>query len=85
MVQEREQCSAKFRQAVNHTRAEPRDVIYAIKDTGLEVLSVAQVKNWWSTIHLNMTGKMVQNRMLNQFVKSKHSMISGKLINSCLD
>jgi len=39
------------RQAVNRIRAEPKDVMKAMKDAGLEVLSVAQIKNWWSTYH----------------------------------
>lgn len=39
------------RQAVNRIRAEPRDVIKAMQDAGLEVLSATQIKSWWSTYH----------------------------------
>ena len=39
------------RQAVNRIRAEPRDVIRAMEQAGLEVLTATQIKSWWSTYH----------------------------------
>ena len=39
------------RQAVNRIRAEPKDAMKAMKDLKDEVLSAAQIKNWWSTYH----------------------------------
>ena len=39
------------RQAVNRIRAEPRDVMRAMEDAGLEVLTATQIKSWWSTYH----------------------------------
>ena len=39
------------RQAVNRIRAEPRDVIKAMQDAGLEVLTATQIRSWWSTYH----------------------------------
>lgn len=39
------------RQAVNKIRAEPRDVIRAMEQAGLEVLTATQIKSWWSTYH----------------------------------
>ena len=39
------------RQAINRIRAEPKDVIKAMKDAGLEVLSANQIKSWWSAYH----------------------------------
>ena len=39
------------RQAVNRIRAEPSDVIRAMEQAGLEVLTATQIKSWWSTYH----------------------------------
>ena len=39
------------RQAVNCIRAEPKDVIKAMEEAGLEVLSATQIKSWWSSYH----------------------------------
>ena len=39
------------RQAVNRIRAEPRDVIKAMQDASLEVLTATQLRSWWSTYH----------------------------------
>lgn len=39
------------RQVVNRIRAEPRDVMRAMEDAGLEVLTATQIKSWWSTYH----------------------------------
>ena len=39
------------RQVVNRIRAEPRDVIKAMQDAGLEVLTATQIRSWWSTYH----------------------------------
>jgi len=39
------------RQAVNRIRAEPQDVMRAMEDAGLEVLTATQIKSWWSTYH----------------------------------
>ena len=39
------------RQAVNCIRAEPRDVMRAVEDAGLEVLTATQIKSWWSMYH----------------------------------
>ena len=39
------------RQAVNRIRAEPRGVMRAMEDAGLEVLTATQIKSWWSTYH----------------------------------
>ena len=39
------------RQVVNRIRAEPRDVIKAMQDVGLEVLTATQIRNWWSNYH----------------------------------
>lgn len=39
------------RQAVNRIRAEPKDVMRAMEQAGLEVLTANQIKSWWSTYH----------------------------------
>ena len=39
------------RQAVNCIRAEPKDVMKAMEEAGLEVLSATQIKSWWSSYH----------------------------------
>ena len=39
------------RQAVNKIRAEPKDVMKAMEQAGLEVLTANQIKSWWSTYH----------------------------------
>lgn len=38
-------------QAINRIRAEPRDVMRAMEQAGLEVLTANQIKSWWSTYH----------------------------------
>ena len=48
------------RQAVNRIRAEPKDVMKAMKDAGLEVLTVTQIKSWWSTYHRKNKNANVQ-------------------------
>jgi len=39
------------RQAVNCIRAGPKDVMKAMEEAGLEVLSATQIKSWWSSYH----------------------------------
>ena len=39
------------RQAINRIRAEPKDVMKAMEEAGLEVLSASQIKSWWSSYH----------------------------------
>ena len=39
------------RQTVNCIRAEPKDVMKAMEEAGLEVLSATQIKSWWSSYH----------------------------------
>ena len=39
------------RQAINSIRAEPKDVMKAMEEAGLEVLSATQIRSWWSSYH----------------------------------